>query len=63
MKRLLERSGTTRAEVAASLGAAAENIGQSPVNGEDTRLDEALAALVAEGFLTLEGDRYYVRSG
>ena len=60
---LLETSGKTRAEVAASLGATARSAGQSPANGDDPRLDGVLAALVAEGFLALEGGRYRVGSG
>ena len=60
---LLETSGATRTEVVISLGASGTNPGESSVNGEDTRLDEVLAALVAEGFLVLEGGLYHVRSG
>jgi A/G-specific adenine glycosylase len=60
---LLGTPGATRTGVATSLEVTTTRSGRNLSNGEDPRLDEVLAALVAEGFLRLEGGRYYVGSG
>ena len=60
---LLETPGITRDEVVALLRSGPTNNWHNPSDGEDPRLDGVLAALVAEGFLALEGGRYFVGSG